>query len=165
MSDSYVECMVARSKNGFMCFLKYLCIILAVVTGLMGLMGIVVLLFVAVAFALGAYFASTYAEVEYEYLYIDKELSIDRILAKSKRKRVATFEMDKIEIMAPLKSWHLDSFKNRTFTEVDYSSGIENMPETRYLFYYNGEKKVIFEPNEAMVKIMRNAAPRKVFVD
>ncbi len=43
--------------------------------------------------------------------------------------------------------------------------GIEKQPETRYLFYYNGEKQVIFEPDEDMVKILRNVAPRKVFID
>ncbi|MBO7601036.1 MAG: hypothetical protein J6S95_07810, partial [Lachnospiraceae bacterium] len=79
--------------------------------------------------------------------------------------KVGTYELDKIEIMAPLNSWHLDSFKNRTFKEVDYSSGVAGQPEKRYLFYYNGEQKVIFEPNAELVKLARNAAPRKVFID
>ena len=90
---------------------------------------------------------------------------MDKVMAKTRRKRVAAFELDKMEIVAPLKSWHLDNFKNRNDKTVDYSSGVEKQPEVRYVFYYEGSKKVIFEPNEEMIKAMQLVAPRKVFKD
>ncbi len=105
------------------------------------------------------------SDLEYEYLYVDKELTVDKVMAKTRRKRVAAFELDKMEIVAPLKSWHLDNFKNRNDKTVDYSSGVEKQPEVRYVFYYEGSKKVIFEPNEEMIKAMQLVAPRKVFKD
>jgi hypothetical protein len=86
-------------------------------------------------------------------------------MAKSRRKRVATFDLNKMEIVAPVKSWHLDNFKNRTDKTVDYSSGEEKQPDRRFLFFYDGKQKVIFEPNEEMIKAMQFAAPRKVFKD
>lgn len=165
MSDAYVECLVARKPSGIMKFFKYLLILLTVIFALFGLVLFPILIFVAAATGVGAYFVSMYSEVEYEYLYLDKEITVSKIFNKQKRKKADVFELDKIEIMAPLKSWHLDAYKNRTFKEVDYSSGIENQPETRYLFYYNGTTKVIFEPNAELIKLARNAAPRKVFVD
>jgi len=42
---------------------------------------------------------------------------------------------------------------------------VEKQPEVRYVFYYEGSKKVIFEPNEEMIKAMQLVAPRKVFKD
>lgn len=96
---------------------------------------------------------------------MDKELSIDKIMAKSRRKKAATFDLGKMEIVAPVKSWHLDQYKNRNDKVVDYSSGEEKQPDTRYLFYYDGKQKVIFEPNREMLKAMQLVAPRKVFTD
>ncbi|MBO7334972.1 MAG: hypothetical protein J6U67_08745 [Lachnospiraceae bacterium] len=166
MSDSYVECLVAQKTSPVKAFFKYLLITLTVISGLAGLVfGSPILVFVAAAFGVGAYFVSLFSNVEFEYLYLDKEISVAKIYNKQRRKKVGTYELDKIEIMAPLNSWHLDSFKNRTFKEVDYSSGVAGQPEKRYLFYYNGEQKVIFEPNAELVKLARNAAPRKVFID
>jgi hypothetical protein len=86
-------------------------------------------------------------------------------MAKSKRKRVATFDMGKMEIMAPIKSYHLDNYKNRTDKVVDYSCGEERKPDLRYVFFYDGKQKVIFEPNQEMVKAIQTIAPRKVFRD
>ena len=63
------------------------------------------------------------------------------------------------------QSWHLDQYKNRNDKVVDYSSGEEKQPDTRYLFYYDGKQKVIFEPNREMLKAMQLVAPRKVFTD
>ena len=105
-------------------------------------------------------------DLEYEYLYLDRELTVDKVMAKSKRKRAAVYSLDKMEIVAPVKSWHLDNFKNRqTSKNVDYSSGEEKQPDKRFVFYYEGNQKVIFEPSEEMVKAMQFVAPRKVFKD
>ncbi|MCQ2520133.1 MAG: hypothetical protein MJ107_06345 [Lachnospiraceae bacterium] len=166
MSDAYVECMVARKPSAILNFLKVLLIIITVIFALIGFgTTLRLMLFPAILTGVGAYFLSIYSDVEFEYLYLDKEITVDKVYNKQKRKRVAVYPMDKIEIMAPLNSWHLDSYKNRTFKEVDYSSQIVKQPEARYVFYYNGEQKVIFEPNAEFMKMARNAGPRKVFVD
>ncbi|MGN1181211.1 MAG: DUF6106 family protein [Suilimivivens sp.] len=147
-----------------MTFLKILTIMLAVCFIVIGLVFVAALL-LGLVFGVAAYFIYLNADLEYEYLYVDKELTIDKVMAKSKRKRVATFQLDKMEIVAPLKSWHLDNFKNRSDKTVDYSSGVEKQPEKRFVFFYDGQKKVIFEPNEEMIKAMQFVAPRKVFKD
>ncbi len=122
-------------------------------------------LLIGVICGVAAYFITLNADLEYEYLYVDKELTVDKVMAKSRRKRVAVFSLDKMEIVAPVKSWHLDNFKNRSDKAVDYSSGEEKQPDKRFVFYYDGQKKVIFEPNEEMIKAMQTVAPRKVFKD
>ena len=126
----------------------------------------IIALIPAILFGVAAYFVYMNTDLEYEYLYLDRELTVDKVMAKSKRKRAAVYSLDKMEIVAPVKSWHLDNFKNRqTSKNVDYSSGEEKQPDKRFVFYYEGNQKVIFEPSEEMVKAMQFVAPRKVFKD
>ena len=120
-------------------------------------------LLIALLMGVAAYFITMNANLEYEYLYVDKELSVDKVMNKSRRKRIATFDIGKVEIMAPIKSHQLDSYQNRNYKAVDYSSWEEKQPDGRYVFYYDGQQKVIFEPNEEMIKAILNVAPRKVF--
>lgn len=164
MNETYVELLVKRKTPPVMVFFKNLTMILAVLFVLVGLI-IWPALLLGVVLGIAAYFVNMNADLEYEYLYVDKELTVDKIMAKSKRKRVAVYDMNKMEVMAPLKSYHLDNYKNRQDKAVDYSSGVEKQPETRYAFYYDGKQKVIFEPNAEMVKAIQLIAPRKVFKD
>lgn len=133
--------------------------------GLLGIMGNLIALVIAAVCGVGAYFVNLNAEIEYEYLYLDKELTIDKIMAKSKRKRVGVFEVERMEILAPFKSYQLDSYKNRQVKTLDYSIGEEEQPDKRYVMFYNGEKKIILSPNESLIKAIKTIAPRKVFTE
>ena len=165
MNENYVECLVKRKTPGYMAFVKILLIMLTVGFVLVGMVFIIALI-PAILFGVAAYFVYMNTDLEYEYLYLDRELTVDKVMAKSKRKRAAVYSLDKMEIVAPVKSWHLDNFKNRqTSKNVDYSSGEEKQPDKRFVFYYEGNQKVIFEPSEEMVKAMQFVAPRKVFKD
>ena len=163
--ETYVECMVKKKANGLMSALKVLLIGITVITGLLGFMGLIVFLIIAVVAGVGAYFVSLNANLEYEYLYVDKQLTVDKIMARTRRKKVETFDLERMEILAPIKSWHLDDYKNRQLKVVDYSSGVEQQPDIRYSMIYNGEKRVIFEPNAEMVAAIKSIAQRKVFTD
>ncbi len=164
MSETYVECLVARRSSTVKSFLKILLIMLTACFLLIGLVFIPGIL-VAIATGIGAYFMNLNANVEFEYLYLDKEISVDKVMAKSRRKKQATYSVDQMEILAPLNSHRLDSYNNRNLKTIDYSSGVASQPEKRYMMVCNGDTKVILEPNEAMLKAIRNVAPRKVFTD
>ncbi len=164
MSDAYVECLVKAKGSGLLKFLKVFLVLLTVLFFLAGFL-IFPALLLAVAAGVGAYFAGLNADLEYEYLYLDRELVIDKVLAKTKRKRVATYTVDRMEIFAPIKSYHLDNYRNRTVKERDYSIGEELKPDLRYVMYYEGGDKLILSPSEALVKALKNVAPRKVFTD
>lgn len=164
MNETYVECLVARKSSGLRSFLKTLLIMLTVVFALIGLVTPIGFL-VAIVTGVGAYFAYMSADVEYEYLYLDKEISVDKVMAKSKRKRVGSYSVEKMEILAPYNSYRLDAYKNRELKTLDYSSMEEQKPEKRYVMICEGGLKVIIEPNEAMIKAIKNVAPRKTFTD
>ncbi|MDE7177457.1 MAG: hypothetical protein K2O59_06535 [Lachnospiraceae bacterium] len=164
MSETYVECLVARNGSPLLRFLKMLFIMLTVVFVVIGMVFIPGLL-VAIATGVAAYFSYMNADIEYEYLYLDRELSVDKVMAKSRRKKTGSYSLEKMEIFAPLNSHRLDSYRNRQLKTLDYSSGIAAQPEKRYMMIWNGDTKIILEPNAEMVKAIQAIAPRKVFTD
>ena len=101
MSDSYVECLVKAKQPTWAKILKVLLIALTVLSCLV-MFVFIIFLPVALAAGVGAYFLNMYTDLEYEYLYLDKELSVDKIMAKSKRKRVGTYSLDRMEVFAVL---------------------------------------------------------------
>ena len=169
MSDAYVDCLVkakpsmlGRIGRGLLLTLTVICVLAIFV-----LPPLMLFTFIgAVLFGVAAYFVRMFTDLEYEYLYLDKELVVDKIMAKTRRKRVATYQLDRIEILAPIKSYHLDNYRKRSVNkEKDYSIGEELQPDKRYLLFYEGGEKITLSPSEEMIKLMKNVAPRKVFSD
>lgn len=167
VSETYVECLVAKKPSFVLRLLKALLIMFAVCFFLLGMISTLSIagLIIAIVLGVGAYFAHMYADIEYEYLYLDKEISIDKVMAKSKRKRIATYGVERMEILAPVKSYHLDSYRNREMKTVDYSSGVVEQPDKRYIMVYEGNTKIFLEPSADMIKAIQMVAPRKVFTD
>lgn len=165
MSDTYVECLVKAKQSLLAKFFKGFFTVLTVIFGLaMFVLGTIPLV-LAVVCGLAAYFINLLTDLEYEYLYLDRELVVDKVMAKSKRKRVDTYSIDRMEILAPINSYHLDSFKNRDAKVKDFSVGKAEQPDLRYVMYYEGGVKLILNPSESMVKAIKNVAPRKVFTE
>lgn len=162
--ETYVECLVKKKPNGLMNAAKILLIAIAVVLFLAGSIGNFLFVILAIVVGFGAYFVHLNASLEYEYLYVDRQLTIDKIMAQQSRKKVETLELDRMEILAPVKSWHLESYQNRQLKVSDYSRGFEDKPDKRYCLIYN-DRKIIFEPNQEMVLAIKSIAPRKVFTD
>ena len=164
MSETYVECLVKKKQSAGAKFLKVFLIVLTVFFCIV-MMVFAVAMILALITGVAAYFVNLYTDLEYEYLYLDKELVVDKVMAKSKRKRVATYSVDRMEVLAPVHSYHLDNYKNRNVKVKDYSIGEELKPDLRYAMYYEGGEKIILSPSEEMVKALKNVAPRKVFND
>ena len=76
-----------------------------------------------------------------------------------------TYTIDRMEIFAPVRSYHLDNYRNRNVKAKDFSIGEELQPDKRFVMYYEGGEKIILSPSEELVKVMKNVAPRKVFAD
>ncbi|MCR4922429.1 MAG: DUF6106 family protein [Lachnospiraceae bacterium] len=164
MNESYVECLVGRKTSPLVKFLKILILVVAaffVVDGLFAQNTVV--FFLAVLVATAAYFLYPLLDVEYEYLYLDKEISIDKIMGKQRRKKVAAYDINKMEFLTEESSHELDSYKARKVKLYDYGS---NDPANKsYIMVYHDDKEeclVKFEPNEEMLECIKNVAPRKV---
>lgn len=162
MNESYIEIMVKKKTSPLMKGAQIVTALLAGFFAIFSVLGLVYGLILAAALGVGCYFLTLYSNVEYEYLYVDKELQIDRILGKSSRKRMETLDLTQLEILAPLRSHQLDSYRNGNYKKKDYSSGEVDHQDSRYMLIVNGSQ-IIFEPTEEMVKTIQMLAPRKVF--
>lgn len=164
MSEAYIEYLIKRKNKIGDTVLK--CFLLGFTIGfvLIGLLN-PLFLFAAILFAVLYYVMRMRSNIEYEYTYLDKEMTIDKIMNQAKRKRVLTIDLERLEILAPVHSHQLDSYRNRQGKAMDYSSGYIAEPDIRYMMFVDGGKKIIFEPNAAIITAIRSIAPRKVFLD
>ncbi len=100
--------------------------------------------------------------VEFEYVYFNGDLDIDKIVDMQSRRRAFSTNIKEMEVIAPTGSVELHPYQ-RTKT-LDYST--QNPEDKTYemVTLYKGETvKVIFNPNEKILNGMKNMAPRKVF--
>ncbi len=161
MDKGYYEFLVKGKPNKTAKLLKIVFIALAILTVAAALLlGNTILIILGVAFGAGAYFASLYTEVEYEYLYLEKELSIDKVFNKERRKHVETLSIDKAQVFAPEKSSKLDNYGNVQGKVTDYSCPDENSGLKKFVMYYEGNRKIFFSLDEEPIKLFKNKCPR-----
>lgn len=105
-------------------------------------------------------------DCEYEYSYLNGELDVDRIICRSSRRRMGTFDFTKLELMAPLGSQRELRLAHKKHKEFDYSSGETNA--TKYVAYVMKDQetvRLVFEPKEELIAAIGNIARGKVFND
>ena len=169
MSDLYTEVLVKKQQTGKDKVIKGVLIFFTVLFAAAGIMMNPLILLLALVLGIVDYIFIPKLSVEFEYLYVNGELDIDRIYSQSRRKRAASYELSNMEILAPYQSHQLDSYKkNQSIKRYNYSSGIEGQGHKPYALVIskdNTKQMVIYEPDEGMLKDIRNRAPRKVFMD
>ena len=104
MGDVYTEILVPKKKTAVDIFVKVL-LILATGAGIAA--GVIVrplFLIAAAVCLLLDFLVLPRLNVEYEYLYVNGELDIDKIFSMSTRKNVASYQISQLEIMAPAGS-------------------------------------------------------------
>ncbi|MDD3368721.1 MAG: hypothetical protein PHP50_07495 [Lachnospiraceae bacterium] len=161
--NTFIECRVEKPLNAMGKIIRVIAVIAAAICLLFGVFGHWLMLFAGMALCFAAYWIYLNTDIEYEYLYQEKELTVDKIMAKSTRKTMGSYVLDKMEIIAESGAWQLDAYKNRQVEVLDYSSGKKT--SNTYVIYYDGNKKIVFEPSEEMVKQMKNSAPSKIFTN
>ena len=163
MNDNYVEFMVKKKTPVWQTCVVWLLLAISAI----GAVFYIILpiniipIIVAVVAGVGFYFLRLNFDLEYEYLYVDKEMTIDKIMGKSKRKTVRKIDMDRVEMVAPEKSWHLGDYKNRQLKVEDFTSG---EAKERYVMITDSSK-VLIEVNDELIKLFKNTIPRKIFTD
>lgn len=163
--NEHIELLVAVKQNPLMNICK---IILYIITGIgvaLSLIGIfsVYPLILAIITGFIAYFVGLRSSIEYEYTLTDKEIDIDIIYSKQKRKSVTSIDLTKLEIMAPVGSDRLSSYQLRNYAKEDYSSRNPENSKNMYVMYCDGSRQITFEPDERLYKAIYNVAPHKVY--
>lgn len=166
MRDVYVEWLISKECSKSDKIVRGLCAVLTAMSAMLFLVSAnVLILLIAIALGGFTYFAFTYTDVEYEYIYVSGEFSIDRIVAKSKRKTMERFDIGGIEMIAPLNSHKLDGFAHKKYREVDYTSGVRTPDSHIFVMYCSDGKKVFLEPNRELMEALKDVLPHKVHLD
>ena len=167
MSDLYSELLVKRERAIKDSIIKYGLIVLTVIAVIASLISTPLIWIAAIALGIACYFVIPKTDVEYEYLFVNGEFDIDMVMAKSKRKRVKSFNLSEADLVAPLNSHRMDYYNgNQNMKVLDYSSG--NPQHKRFGVITrldNATCKIILEPDEALAQAMKKTAPSKVFLD
>lgn len=160
MSDFYTEQLVKKRTEFKDIFLKALLTALTIVSVLIVFMFPFGIILPIVMIVLDV-FMFRRLNVEYEYLYVNGDLDIDKIMNRSKRKRVFTAHVNDLELLAPVKEPELRQYGDaKTF---DYSSRNDDARLYALIVIDRGQKtKVIFEPNDTIIEGFKMLAPRKV---
>ncbi|MGL5436644.1 MAG: DUF6106 family protein [Lachnospiraceae bacterium] len=163
MNETYAESLVKRKTPfysniivGIMALITLYCIFLALTGGVLG----VILMFLSGG---ATYLVHRNFNIEYEYLFVNAQLSIDKILGRSKRKKAWEGNMENFEIIAPSDHHTLKDYANQNRKKLDFSSQIPGAITYTIMYQAGAERlAVIIEPNEKIIKCFRQTAPRKV---
>ena len=162
MSDFYTEQLVKKKPEGKDIIIKILLVFCTVLSFFFVLL-LPFLLILPVLMIVLDYFMFRRLDLEYEYLYVNGDLDIDKIMGKQKRKRVFSMNVNDMDLLAPLGAGELNQY--RTGKVLDFSSHMPNARCYVMVITKDGHQtKVIFEPEQVILDGMRMLAPRKVIL-
>ena len=169
MNDTYVELLIRKKHSILPVLLRNLLIVAGVLALLAAflLTGSIVL-FLAGAILLGlAYLVNFNKIIEYEYLFLDKHLTIDRIQNQSRRKTVAEYDLTPTELFAPASSGRMAAYQGRNdIKTADYSTGEKDSSPYALIIKVNNQlQRVLLEVNDELFEQIRKVAPRVTFRD
>lgn len=120
-------------------------------------------LFITVGIGYGAFWLFQRFDVEYEYIFTNGELDIDKIFNKSRRKKALTVNVKQFEVMAHIEDpMHIHEWK-RAQKVLDYSSGKTKENTYGAIFTQEGQLvQLIFEPNGSILEGIGHYIPRQL---
>jgi len=120
-------------------------------------------LFLPVGFVIATVLIFRYYNAEYEYSLLEKELTVDRITSKSRRKRCGVFNLSRLEIMAQYGSDKLTDTEKRNFKTYNYSANVDITKTYVLVAPCNKEMvRIILDPDERLKENIWKLAPSKV---
>jgi hypothetical protein len=113
--------------------------------------------------AVGLFFLKRNLYVEYEYGFTNGEIDIDKISEMTRRKRIFSFSVRDLELLAPEESYHVKDFSNKP--EKIYSFFPGTSTEKVYVAMVTGgtdRAQVRFVPNNELIELCYKYNPRAV---
>ena len=115
----------------------------------------------SLAAAILFWFAGVKYELEYEYYYIDGELTISKIINQARRKNIMVLNEGEIKLVAPKDSDEASEY--RGLKAMDCSAKNAGQPPYVLICEHKGSlKKVLLQMNDELYKEMRRKMPYKV---
>ena len=163
--DSYIEYLVKKNKT----FLDYILVFAIIFIGLVifyfsAFLAIVpsLMLLIVIGVIYLAYKMLMRTNLEYEYLIVNNEMDIDKIIGKRIRKRIDTINLRRIDDFGFCDNDAMQKYaQNPKFKKI-YACA-DKKYGCAYIAYSkeNGNKLLFFTPNEEMVEFIQKVNPGK----
>lgn len=161
MNDTYVELLVKRPQNNLLNFVRCFLTVGGIALILVGLISQLLITLAGILVEVAVYFVARNLHIEYEYLYLDKELSIDVIKNQTSRKKLATYNAANLTIMAPKGAKRLGGYDR--IKARDFSSGLDK--GNPYELVFGGKERICIDTTEELIAALRTCAPRSIYND
>ncbi len=159
--DSFKELLVTRKPNNTVFFKRTVIFIAALLIAvvLFIILNVMSLVLIALLFW-GAYLLIKNFDVEYEYICTNGDLDIDKITAKSRRKRLISVDLKNVLNFGSLNDKNL----NKDYSIIDATSG-ESEDESYFIQCKDtkyGMCNVLITPDEDMLEVIKTYLPRTI---
>ena len=163
MNEVCVEALVRRPVTMQQKVLFYVLAGVAVIAAYLAITILPIAGIAAIAVGVAAFGVKQGMDTELEYAFFDGELSVDKVVANSRRKHLADYQMTDVQLIAPVDSSYTAAFRHRQMRKKDYSAGTQEGKQ--YVIYLRDDRKVLFTPSEKLLAAMKKAVPQKVVVE
>lgn len=164
------EYMIKRNKGAKEILLTALLYIAAAILALASLIflssfgGIGLLL--ACGFFYGAYKLSSRMNKEFEYICTEDNIDIDVIMNTSSRKRLISFSIKEVELIASVRDGNYNSRLNEHFSKVIDATTARRDANVYFAIVDKKERTLVkFEPPYSILSNLRKYAPSKVHIE
>ena len=164
MNDSYAEWLVKRKNPAYNIVLKAALVLLCAISLVLALvtpLGIIILTVVGIA----SYFAFQSLSQEFEYLVVNDQITIDRVLGKARRKKGWEGSLADVQIIGPVDAYQVKDQDKQGIKVLDFSSHQPGAKVYAIIYQKGGNwEKILFEPNHKILDCLRQRSPRKVIL-
>ncbi|MBQ4293540.1 MAG: hypothetical protein II754_02695 [Lachnospiraceae bacterium] len=113
--------------------------------------------------AAGFYAMLKYGDLEYEYIWIEGQLDVDRIYGKARRKTVARIDAEEIMLIAPEGDPELRHYEQEASRRPNCSSRIPGVKKWKIVYKGSrGIEVITFEPDQNILDLMKIRNGRKI---
>lgn len=167
MNEIYAEWLVKKKRPMYWLFLIPLGVVVSFLILIFCLYYVPYIGFIIGLLPFGAlYLFIPYSKIEYEYIFVTGELTIDKIISQNKRKTIINLDMSNVEMIADLSGHYLDGqMGNNNIKKFDFSSGEKDRKLFGVLCSVGGETRIyIIEPSAKLIEAIKKTNPRKVMM-
>lgn len=158
---TFIEQIVAIKKTGktYMTYVGIILLSFAIIVASYLFLPIFTLIIASVVI-FGAYKLAIRLSIEYEYIITNTTMDIDKIIAKSSRKRMISFEIPSIQRVEKYTGTLPANIEKDCFIACNKND------ENAYVIYYKEDgkpqKTLVFAPNEQVRETIKGILPRYI---
>lgn len=114
-----------------------------------------------------AYKIATGLDKEFEYIFTADTITVDLIMNASRRKRLLSFNVSQLEILAPVKHSSYQRYKDKSYNKITDATSRGDILEVYYAVYNDEDRRymLLFEPPYSFLEEYYRYAPSKITLD